>query len=295
MDIVAAFGCSHAGLIATRRDKAPVTQEQRVYAAFRTVAERIASLEPDAMVMIATDHMQVFPLGMVPMFSIGVGPVARGMGDAGLPAHEYPVHQPLAQSMLQVGLREHDLCYLEDARIDHAFIMPLVELMPQRDIPLVPITVNCNVPPRPSYERCYGLGQSLRDGIAGAGEGRVVVVATGGLSHWVGSPERRAFMDRPAGTRLADVDQFGLALGDEGVVNVDFDQALVEALTEGRLMQFMQNWPPQQLEAEAGNGAHELRNWMVMAGIIGDAPGTVLAYEPVAAWHTGTAVMEFAA
>ena len=39
----------------------------------------------------------------------------------------------------------------------------------------------------------------------------------------------------------------------------------------------------------AGNGAHEIRTWLVAAGAAGTG-FDVLAYEPVQAWLTGTAV-----
>ena len=42
-----------------------------------------------------------------------------------------------------------------------------------------------------------------------------------------------------------------------------------------------------------GNGAQELRNWLTTAAIADDAGATVLAYEPVAEWLTGTAIVRF--
>ena len=47
------------------------------------------------------------------------------------------------------------------------------------------------------------------------------------------------------------------------------------------------------MEEVAGNGAQELRNWITTAAIVDDARARVLAYEPVAEWLTGTAVVRF--
>src|SRR5262245_24211879 len=131
MEIVGAFGCSHAGLIVVRRDRAPAEQRDRVFGAYRAAQEEIARLRPDALVVVATDHMQAFPLSGVPAFSIGVGPVATGLGDGGLPPCSVPVHQKLAQAILAGGIeRGVDLAFSEKVAIDHSFVMPLSLLCP---------------------------------------------------------------------------------------------------------------------------------------------------------------------
>lgn len=296
MDIVGAFACSHAALISTRRERAPRPQEEHVYDAFARASQAIAELQPDALVVIATDHLRAFPLPSVPTFTVGVGPVAQGLGDGGLDPCEVPVHQPLSQSLLETAIDDgFDVCFSEDVRIDHSFVMPLRTLTPDFDVPIAPVTINCNVPPRPTYERAYAFGRSLRRGIDALPGGRVVALATGGLSHWVGSEERRAFMNRPAGTRLAGLDQIGMELQDTGPINEEFDQGALEAVGRGQLPAFLADWPPTRLEAEAGNGAHEMRNWLVLSGLLDDAPGDVLTYEPVSEWLTGTAIVRFPA
>ncbi|MGH2513918.1 MAG: hypothetical protein ACRDGQ_14705, partial [Candidatus Limnocylindrales bacterium] len=63
------------------------------------------------------------------------------------------------------------------------------------------------------------------------------------------------------------------------------------AYAAGEMPGFQAAWSPERVEAEAGNGAHELRNWMVVAGATGDAPAELLAYAPVGPWLTGTAVV----
>jgi 2,3-dihydroxyphenylpropionate 1,2-dioxygenase len=294
MEIVGAFACSHAGLIVARRDRAPVAQRERIYGAYQVVREEIAALRPDAVVVVATDHLQAFPLANVPAFSVGVGPVATGLGDGGLPPCTVPVHQGLAQTILS-GCMERgvDLAFSEAVSIDHSFVMPLSLLVPRLDVPIVPITQNCNVPPRPTFGRSRELGRSIRESIRGGSGGRAVVIGTGGLSHWVGSTARRAFMNRPAGTRLGQLAEHPVVLDETCEINQEFDRRFLDLVVAGRLGEFAAAWTPERLEKVAGNGAQELRNWITTAAIADDARATVLAYEPVAEWLTGTAVVRF--
>jgi aromatic ring-opening dioxygenase catalytic subunit (LigB family) len=294
MDLVGAFACSHAGLIVARRDRAPSGQRERVYGAYRAVRDEVARLRPDALVVVATDHLQAFPLTSVPAFAVGVGPVATGLGDGGLPPCTVPVHQGLAQAILAGCLaRGVDLAFSEQVRIDHSFVMPLSLVAPALDVPIVPVTQNCNVPPRPAFERSRALGRAMRAAIRDGPAGRAVVVGTGGLSHWVGSAARRAFMDRPAGTRLDGLAAHPVVLDETGEINEAFDRRFLDEAVAGRLGAFARAWTPERVEAVAGNGAQELRNWLTTAALVDDTRATVLAYEPVAEWLTGTAVARF--
>jgi len=42
----------------------------------------------------------------------------------------------------------------------------------------------------------------------------------------------------------------------------------------------------------AGNGAAEIRNWLIAAEAVGGRGAEVIAYEPVASWVTGIALCE---
>ncbi|MBI3457222.1 MAG: hypothetical protein HY002_15710 [Candidatus Rokubacteria bacterium] len=296
MDIVGGFACSHAGLIVTRRGRAPADQGERVFSAYAAVREEIARLRPDALLVIATDHLQAFPLSNVVPFSIGVGPAAKGLGDGGLAPCTVPIHQQLAQAILYGCLDcGVDLAFSEDVAIDHSFVMPLTLLRPALDVPIVPVVQNCNVPPRPTFRRSRELGQAVRRAILAGPEGRVVVIGTGGLSHWVGSAERRAFMNRAAGTRLAELAAYPVVLDDTGEINEEFDRMFLDRVAAGRLPEFAAAWTPERVEHAAGNGAQEVRTWLTAAAVMDDAAAEVLAYEPVAEWLTGTAVVRFTA
>ena len=60
------------------------------------------------------------------------------------------------------------------------------------DLPFVPLVVNTAAPPLPSMERCVRIGQSLGEAVhAAAHPRRVLLVASGGLSHWLPSNDPR--------------------------------------------------------------------------------------------------------
>ena len=295
MRVVGAFACSHAALFVTRRQAAPETQCARVYGAFARMGQLIRECRPDALVIVGTDHGRIYPLSGMPQYLIGVSEQAVGIGDAGLPEKTLALHQSFARSILSGLLEEGvDMAFSEAMRIDHSFLTPLLLALPELDIPIVPIVQNCNAPPLPNLERAHQVGRSLARALMKGPEGRVVVIGTGGLSHWVGSAEFRTFMSGPAGSRLARLAQFPLQLPESGDVNEEFDRAFVETLCHGGAQEFIRNWDTHRLGEIAGNGAQEIRNWLLLAGVTADAPATLLDYAPVKPWLTGAAVVQFA-
>jgi predicted class III extradiol MEMO1 family dioxygenase len=294
LEILAAFACSHTGLIVTRKDDAQAKQRDAVYGAFASIRERIEGLRPDALLMIAADHQRAFPLSGIPAFAIGLGPVAKGLGDAGLQPCEVAVNQRVGQAVLEGCLqRDIDLTFSEQVEIDHAFVMPLSLITPSWDVPIVPFWQNCNVPPQPTFRRSRAVGKAIGESLRSGGAGKVVVIATGGLSHWVGDDERQEFMHRPAGERYAEIGAHPVTLTTSGRINEKFDRQFLDYATSGKLTKFVDEWTPDQLESEAGNGAQELRTWVMAAAIVGDAHAKLLAYEPVSEWLTGCGAIEF--
>jgi hypothetical protein len=294
MDIVGAFACSHAGFLISHYDRAEPAAREHVYDGFAQIRKAIERVKPDALVVIATDHGRIYPLNHQPQYVIGVGSPAHGIGDAGLPECEVPVHQQFARLILEGCIESGvDLAYSEAVSIDHSFVTPLMLCTPDLNVPIVPIVQNTRMPPMPTLERSYTvgriLGQVLRQGPAG----RVVVMGTGGLSHWVGGDERRGFLRQPAGTRYGHEQEFPLVLPERGAVNDQFDADFLDTLNRGAAREFIGEWSNERLEAVAGNGALEIRNWLTIAGVADDAPLDVLAYAAVPEWLTGSAVAQF--
>ena len=294
MNIVGAYACSHAGLLISHEDKADPGQRDRIYGAFDTVRREIEALAPDAIYMLATDHGRIYPLTMLPPFVIGVSETAHGIGDAGIPECDVPLHQEFARSILAGAFeRGLELVYSEEMKIDHSFVCPLTFLTPAFDVPIVPMVQNCSRPPLATLARSHEVGATLGDAMRSDGEGRIVVIGTGGLSHWVGSQARQAFLRRPPGDRYGHEKEFPVEIGERGEINEEFDRMLLDRLAQGDARGFISDWTSDRVIDVAGNGAQEIRNWLTVAGAVNDRPARVLAYEAIPEWHTGTAVATF--
>ena len=294
MEIVAAFACSHAGFLISHYDRAPADQRDAVYAGFAVLRETLAEVQPDALLILATDHGRVYPATHQPQFVIGVSASARGIGDAGLPECEVRIHQAFAQAALAGAIEGGmDLGYSEAMRIDHSFVTPLMLSTPRLDLPIVPLVQNTRLPPMPSLRRSYAVGRIIGAALRQGPPGRVAVMGTGGLSHWVGDERRQAFLRRPAGTRLPLEQEYPLVLPERGRINETFDWQFMSSLEKGAACAWIDEWPEERIYAEAGNGGQEVRNWLTIAGIVEDQPLEVLGYAPVAEWLTGSAVARF--
>lgn len=269
--IVGAFTASHSPGITGWPERAEAGQRETVEAGFAEVRRRIEDLRPDAVIAVSVEHFTNFHLGNLPAFAIAtgqdyLGPVTPEMAQfLDVPQHTYPGHPALGRHLYSFALdAEFDPALVEGGlTFDENFCVPFKHLDPDSRYPLVPIIVNGVNPPWPTPRRCYDFGRMLRRAVeAQTVAERVVVVGTGGLSHWVGLPE-------------------------SGAVNIDFDRDFIARFESGDPDR-MTDYTAEQIDA-AGNGAHEIRTWLVAAGAA-ESAFDVLAYEPVPAWLTGTAV-----
>jgi predicted class III extradiol MEMO1 family dioxygenase len=262
--IVAALAAAHDPLITAAEDVANPKQRSRIMHAFSELRSVLEASKPDVLVVFGTDHMNTFFLDNMPAFCIGIGPECMGPNENWLkiPAGPVPIDQSLARYLLE-GLMEKgfDLSFAQEMPLDHAFMVPIHLLTPRRDLPIVPIFTNCAAPPLPTAKRCYQIGMALGEliGLYNS-EVRVALLGTGGLSHWVGTPET-------------------------GKINEPFDRRVLDLFCRGDGETLAAYTDP--MIEEAGNGAHEIRNWITLLGAVRGKRGRVLAYEPIAPWITG--------
>ena len=105
---------------------------------------------------------------------------------AHVPEYEVAGHPDLARTLVREGDRRGlRLAWRDRLLFDDNWSVPLLYLTPDHDIPLVPIHMNCIVPPLPGPEECYRVGREIADIVRTcrpAGE-RVAIMGTGGLSH----------------------------------------------------------------------------------------------------------------
>ncbi|WP_340539305.1 DODA-type extradiol aromatic ring-opening family dioxygenase [Nocardioides sp. GXZ039] len=269
--IVGAFATSHSPGISGWPERADEAARLAVLDAFAEVRRRIEALEPDAVIAVSVEHFTNFSLSNLPAFAIAtgdryLGPVTPEMAQfLDVSQRHHPGAAALGSHLYRAALdNEFDPALVEGGlEFDENFSVPLKYLDPEARLPLVPVIVNGVNPPWPTPKRCLDFGRMVRAAVESQSEAqRVVVLATGGLSHWVGLPE-------------------------SGDINVDFDKDFLDRLTDGDADR-LTDYTAQEIDA-AGNGAHEIRTWLVAAGAAGTG-FDVLAYEPVPAWLTGTAV-----
>lgn len=273
-EIVAAACVSHSPGLTGFPDRAELKSAENVFGAFSELSTAIRAARPDAIVAISSEHFTNFFLSNLPTFAIGTAdayelPATDPFSNfLKIPRHPYPGHPSLGEEIYRGLLeREFDPALVAgDYGFDESFAVPLTLLVDQAPIPVVPILVNAIHPPCPTLRRCYGLGTAIRDIIINQkAVERVMVLGTGGLSHWVGLP------------RAGEIDEA-------------FDARVLDALKAGDA-ELLLKLSDEEID-EAGNGAHELRSWLVVCGATLSMPFTVLAYEPVPAWLTGTCVAQ---
>jgi gallate dioxygenase len=163
-----------------------------IFAGYKPVQDWLAATQPDVLLVVFNDHVTSFFFDHYSQFALGIGesyaPADEGGGARALP----PVrgHTGLAHH-IAAGLvaDEFDLSYFQDKPLDHGCFSPLSMLWPHEPAwpaAIVPLQVGVLEFPIPSARRCYRLGQSLRKAIESYPEDlKVVLVATGGLSHQV--------------------------------------------------------------------------------------------------------------
>src|SRR5262249_27658563 len=154
---------------------------EELIAVVREMGRSLAAAAPDALVVIADDHLNVFSFDAIPALCVRVGRSVSRMvqRDAiefdraldGLP-DRYAVHEDLANAILEKGVQAgFDFAASWSALLDHAFLSPVSTLYGAGPVPpLVPFWVNCFVTPQPTAKRCFDAGRHIARVVA-AGHG----------------------------------------------------------------------------------------------------------------------------
>ena len=222
------------------------------------MGERLSARQPDALIVIADDHLNAFSFNCVPALCVRIGRSVQRMAQDHAEAFdkvldhmpmEYPLHEALANAILEQGQEAgFDLALSWEAPVDHAFLSPVNTMHGGRPIPpLVPIFVNAFVAPQPTARRCFAFGQHIARVVARS-PWNVGIIATGGLSHF---PE--------------------LSLPRVGETDTVFDRKLIHWMETG------EHAPLQELTADElhKSGSHEFLNWMVLLGAVTPARADV--------------------
>lgn len=139
--------------------------------------------------------------------------------------------------------------------LPHGYSFVVERLLDDLTVPILPVVQNTCYPPNAvTARRCWALGQALAKALTGwDDDARVVVVASGGLSHFV--------------------------------VDEEIDRELLDALAANDGYR-LQNLPAHRLRSATS----ECLNWVTLAGVVTAEPlrMELLAYEPVYRSEAGT-------
>jgi gallate dioxygenase len=193
--IIGGIACSHTPTIGFAHDKHAGADDPvwgPIVAGFAPVRQWLQDAQPDVAIVIYNDHVTSFFFDHYSAFALGVGErfevADEGGGPRALPA--LAGHPGLAAYIGEsLAAEEFDMSFFQDRPLDHGCFSPL-SVMCRHDgawpFPVVPLQVGVLQAPSPSARRCYRLGQGLRRAIESYPEDlKVVVIATGGLSHQV--------------------------------------------------------------------------------------------------------------
>ncbi|AGZ43011.1 3-(2,3-dihydroxyphenyl)propionate dioxygenase [Actinoplanes friuliensis] len=302
-EIVGFVGMSHSPFATLLPPGSPAEPGGAFLADAARVAAAVAALAPDAVVVIGPDHFHANFYDQMPPFVLGVEE-AVGFGDFGSTAGPLPVAGKLAWSLHdKLSSAGFDIALSYALTVDHGVVQSYEMATGRTDIPLVPLVVNTAAPPLPHLERCVALGTALGDALRAADDpSRVLVVASGGLSHWLpsndprdpsvvgekrtnlihGRRDTRAF----AAAREPKVRAMG---GNPGArVNAVFDRWFLQQL-RGTDLEPVTSLGHERLEEQAGSGGHEIRTWLIGHAAV-RKPLIWDSYEPVPEWITGMGI-----
>jgi aromatic ring-opening dioxygenase catalytic subunit (LigB family) len=251
-------------------ESAPPEQRRSFLTGVEQAARRVREQGAEAVVICSNEHFTNFFLENFPQFCVGVGASHFGPVEPWLriPQDQIPGAPELgAHLAAELPAEGFEPSFSHELRLDHGIVTVYHSIDPSHQLPLVPFIQNCAVKPMPSLRRCYELGRAIRRVVEGfTGAERVAVVGAGGLSHWIGVP------------RVGQIDS-------------EFDHWFLERLERGQLDDVL-DLPDEELEL-AGNGAHEIRSWLTIAGLAAPSTAKVLAYEPITPWITGMGVVTY--
>lgn len=211
--IVGGIACSHTPTIGYAHDRHgpddPVWGP--IFHAFEPVKGWLRDCQPDVAIVIYNDHVTSFFFDHYSPFVLGVG-ASWAVADEGGGVRRLPAiagHPALAAHIGEsLAAEEFDLSFFQGKPLDHGCFSPLSMLCDHADgwpFPIIPLQVGVLQAPSPTARRCWRLGQALRRAVESyPADLRIVIVATGGLSHQVHG-ERAGFNNPDWDARFLDL------------------------------------------------------------------------------------------
>jgi len=187
MAVIAAAATVHAPLIVGMPMLAPADKRELVDGGFGRLRDFVAEAAPDLIVTIASEHITNFLAEDCPSFAVSTAPANPVQPEFGLPVLDITSDADFARLLLEVAVRNGvPMEGREILRLDHGTNLPLSYMTPSYDVPVVPIIVNTVWQPLPTMAETVALGRSIAEAAEASGK-TVLVLGTGGISHWVGN------------------------------------------------------------------------------------------------------------
>jgi len=192
--IIGGIGVSHSPTIGFAKDKNQQNDPvwAPIFEAFAPIKEWLREKNPDALFVISNDHVTSFFFDHYSAFTLGIGHQYSVADEGGgqrlvppIPGHsELAIH--IGKSLIS---DEFDMSFFQNKTLDHGTFSPMSMLANEDGswpAPMIPLQVGVLQFPIPSAKRCFNLGSALRKAIESYSQDlKVVIVATGGLSHQV--------------------------------------------------------------------------------------------------------------
>ena len=272
-EIVAAMAMTHSPGLTGWFTRASEDYQHQALTALAEMRRRLEEARPDVLVMFSNDHLLNWPINNVPEYTVGIAEAHVGPADwfddwLGMEKYRVPGHPDLARFIVNEGARRRlALAWLGDEmQFDDGISVPTHYLNPDARFRLIPVTMNCTMPPIPTPARAYEVGRTMRDILtAWPGRERIAVVATGGLSH------------EPGGPRYFWVDE-------------EFDRWFLDLLKRGDHDTLLRECTLERMEAAGSGGTAELLAWVLVLACT-RGPADVLAYMLAIAWRSGTGMV----
>lgn len=248
--IIGGIGTSHIPAIGRAMDQGIVDTPywKDFFAGYVPVREWLQDVRPDVVIHFYNDHGLEMFLDKKPTFAIGTAPVYHN-ADEGWGIK--PIAPITGETELSWHIVDHliendfDPTVCQEIKVDHGVTVPLSILFPDagyQRLKVIPVCINCERHPMPKPSRCYALGQAIGRAVESyAGDERVVVLGTGGLSHQLD------------GERA-------------GILNTEFDQMCLDKLASDP--RDLLGYSIEDLVEIAGAQGVELVMWLAMRGCL---------------------------
>jgi len=269
MSLVFAGACSHAPGITGRAQLAEASMRDAFHAEFRALGHALAASRPDALIVVAAEHFANFFMDNMPAYAIGMADSYEGPIEdpawLGIERRSVPGNAALSLRLIREVMQSVDVSYAEEWKFDHGIMVPLHFLTPRFDVPVIPVNINCQGPPLSPISRAWAFGEALRRACDAAPE-RIALVATGGISHWPGTP-------------------------DSGKINEAWDRAFLErwSMNDRDALLSLADYGDEATYRAAGQGGFEIRTFIALAAAA-RGRGRVHHYAPIPIFSVGCTI-----